>query len=304
MLDFRIDMFLTVFEAMNFTRAAEQLCMCQPAVSQHIRVLEAHYRVKLFRYRGKRLALTQSGAMLRDAARTMRHDERYLAQRIRDQGRQDRPLRFGATLTVAEFALPEKLVRYLQYRPDGDVQVSVGNTGELLAGLDGGELDFALVEGYFPREHYDGRLYSQERYLAVCAPDERLPLGPCRLEDLLNRRLILREWGSGTREILERYLEAHGLSTGDFARRVEVGNLGAIKALAVRGCGITFLYERAARAELADGWLRRVELKNLDIVHDFNVIWRRDSIFRQEYEVVFRELCALPVPCGDRTIKE
>lgn len=287
--------FLTVCDVMNFTRAAEQLCLTQPAVSQHIHILEQHYGVKLFLYQGKRLALTQAGTLLRDASRTMCHDESYLEQQMRDLERQVKPLCFGATLTVAEFALPEKLALYVQRHPERDVQVSVGNTVELLAGLDGGNLDFALVEGYFPREIYDGLLYSQERYLAVCAPGGILPPGPCRLEDLLDRCLILRERGSGTREILERYLEARGLCTGDFARRVEVGNLGAIKDLAVRGCGITFLYERAAREELADGRLRQVELEDLNIVHDFSAIWRRDSIFQREYESVFRELCEFPV---------
>ena len=292
MLDFRIDTFLAVCETMNFTRAAELLCLTQPAVSQHIRVLEEHYGAKLFTYQGKRLALTQAGAMLLEFTRTIHHDEAYLSQKIRALESRTRPLRFGATLTVAEFALPEQLARYVRLHPGQDVQVMVGNTQELLAGLDHGALDFALVEGYFPREEYDGMLYSQERYIAVCAPDYPLPTGPCRLEDLLAGRLILREAGSGTREILERYLDARGLTTGDFACRVEVGNLGAIKDLAVRGCGVTFLYERAVRGELAQGRLRQVKLKDLEIVHDFSAIWRRDSVYRQEYEGMFRDLCA------------
>ena len=294
MLDFRMDTFLTVCELMNFTRAAEQLCLTQPAVSQHIHALEEHYGVKLFTYQGKRLALTPAGVMLRDAARTMRHDEAYLSQQMKDLEAQVRPLRFGATLTAVEFALPEQLANYVRRHPGRDVQVRVGNTEKLRAGLDRGTLDFALVEGYFPREDYAGLLYSQENYIAACAPDYHLPPEPCRLEDLLGECLILREPGSGTRDILERYLEARGLSTGDFARRVEVGNLGAIKELAARGCGVTFLYERAAKAELAEGRLRQVGLQDLKIVHDFCAIWRRDSIFQQEYKAVFHELCNFP----------
>lgn len=294
MMDFRMDTFLAVCELMNFTRAAERLCLTQPAVSQHIHALEGHYGVKLFTYQGKRLALTEAGVMLRDAALTMRHDEAYLSQQMQDPEGQTRPLRFGATLTVVEFALPQQLARYVTRHPERDVQVTVGNTEELRAGLERGTLDFALVEGYFPREDYDGLLYSQEPYIAVCAPDYPLPPEPCRLEDLLDRCLILRELGSGTREILERYLKAKGLSTGSFARRVEVGNLGAIKALAAGGCGVTFLYARAARPELAEGRLREIRLQDLKIVHDFSAIWRRDSIFHRQYEAVFRELSGLP----------
>lgn len=290
MLDFRMDTFLAVCETMNFTRAAEHLRLTQPAVSQHIHLLEEHYGSKLFTYQGKKLALTAAGALLRDAARTMRHDEVYLAQRLQALAGTARPLCLGATLTVAEYALPQRLAAYLSTHPDKELRVTVANTQELLSGLDRGTLDCALVEGYFTRGDYDCLLYSQEPYVAVCAPDHPLPPEPCRLEDLLDRRLILREAGSGTRGILERYLEARGLGVEDFAHRVEVGNLGAIKELAARGCGITFLYQRAARAELAQGRLRRIALRDLEIVHDFNFIWRRGSIFRAQYEAFFREL--------------
>ena len=289
MLDFRMDTFLAVCETMNFTRAAEQLRLTQPAVSQHIHLLEEHYGSKLFTYQGKRLALTAAGALLRDAARTMRHDEAYLAQQLQALAGTARPLCLGATLTVAEYALPEQMAAYLAAHPDEQIRVTVANTQELLAGLDRGTLDFALVEGYFTRGDYDCLLYSQEPYVAVCAPNYPLPPAPCRLEDLLDRRLILRESGSGTRGILERYLEARGLGVEDFPRRVEVGNLGAIKALAARGCGITFLYLRAVQAELAQGRLRRIALQDLEIVHDFNFVWRRGSIFRAQYEAFFRE---------------
>lgn len=291
MLDFRMDTFLTVCETMNFTRAAEQLRLTQPAVSQHIHMLEEYYKLKLFTYQGKQLALTPAGLLLQNAARTMRHDENYLRQEMQAVAEKDRPLCFGATLTVAEFALPERLAGYIRLHPERDVRVTVSNTQDLLHGLDHGTLDFALVEGYVPTGDYACQLYSQEPYIAVCAPDYPLGAGPCRMEDLLDSRLILRESGSGTRSILERYLDARGLSAQAFARRVEVGNLGAIKSLAVRGCGITFLYERAVSQELAAGTLRKIALQDLKIVHDFNFIWRRGSIFQKEYEAVFRELC-------------
>lgn len=152
MLDFRMDTFLTVCETMNFTRAADLLGLTQPAVSQHIHVLEEQYGVKLFDYRRKKLTLTAAGELVRDASRTMRHDEAYLKEKLQVLGDRPRPLNFGATLTVAEFALPGRLAAYLHAHPDRDVRLVVGNTQELLAGLDRGTLDFALVEGYFPGE--------------------------------------------------------------------------------------------------------------------------------------------------------
>ena len=59
---------LTVCQCMNFTRAAEELNITQPAVSQHVRYLEKHYGTKLFQYEGKKLKLTEAGEMLRSAS--------------------------------------------------------------------------------------------------------------------------------------------------------------------------------------------------------------------------------------------
>ena len=111
----------------------------------------------------------------------------------------------------------------------------------------------------------------------------------------------MREPGSGTRSILEKYLDARSLSVEDFPRRTEVGNLGAIKALVARGCGITFLYQRAAQAELDAGTLRCIPLADLSITHDFSFIWRRDSIFASEYRQVFSDLLGRSLPAGEET---
>ena len=135
MLDYRMDTFLAVCESMHFTRAAEQLGLTQPAVSQHIHALEEHYGRKLFTYQGKKLALTPAGELLRDAARTMRHDESYLAQKLRTLGSTPRCLCFGATLTITEFLLPEYLAAYLLAHPERDLRVISANTQELLTGL-------------------------------------------------------------------------------------------------------------------------------------------------------------------------
>ncbi|WP_258773806.1 LysR family transcriptional regulator [Eggerthella lenta] len=101
MLDFRVETFLTVCRTMNYTRAAEELNITQPAVSQHIAHLERDYGVPLFAYRNKKLQLTDAGALLRDALSTMAHDERLLRDRMRSSATGARvELSLGMTLTA------------------------------------------------------------------------------------------------------------------------------------------------------------------------------------------------------------
>ena len=266
MLDFRMETFLAVCRYMNFTRAAEKLNITQPAVSQHIRFLEKHYNTKLFRYEGKKLELTEAGEILKNASLTMMHDETAMQDEMKRAGESEE-LRFGATRTV------------------GDMIVE--NTRELLKKLDEGEIDFALVEGFFKKNEYDFQKYSEEPYIAVCSPDYPFKKKPKRIEDLFGERILIREDGSGTREVLERYLESCNLSIGNFRQTVEIGSMHTIKELTKLKCGITFLYETAIWEELESEALVKIPLEDFHIVREFTFIWRRGSFYADKYREKF-----------------
>lgn len=288
MLDFRMETFLTVCQYMNFTKAAEVLNITQPAVSQHVRYLEKHYKVKLFRYEGKKPKLTQAGEMLRSAAVTMAHDEISLEKRMQSMSEEFQEIRFGATMTVGEVVMARILKRYLAEYPDVQLHMEVGNTQELLSKMDHGTIDFALVEGFFKKSEYDFLHYSSENYIGVCSPDYKFQKKVRRLEDLFGERLLLREPGSGTREVLERYLDSQNFSIADFAKTSEIGSLHTIKELTKEGLGITFLYEVAVREELEKGELLEIKIKDFKLSHDFTFIWRRGSIYADTYRALFR----------------
>ena len=293
MQDFRMETFLTVCQCMNFTRASEELNITQPAVSQHIRYLEKHYQVKLFRYEGKKLKMTPAGEMLRSAAMTMMHDEISLENQIRHLSEGFQDIRFGATMTVGEIVMARILKRYLSVYPDAHLHMEVANTQELLHKLDHGDIDFAIVEGFFKKSEYDFLHYSTEDYIAVCSPSYPFHRKVKRLVDLFDERLLLREAGSGTREVLERYLDSKNFCVEDFVKTAEIGSLHTIKELTKEGLGITFLYEVAVREELENGELKQIELKDFQISHDFTFIWRRGSIYADTYQALFRRFSEL-----------
>ena len=100
MLDFRTETFLCVCRHMNFTRAAGELGITQPAVSQHIHFLEEYYHARLFAMNGKKLSLTEQGEHLRRALTTIRDDEALLQKELQDIAGRTKPLAIGATMTV------------------------------------------------------------------------------------------------------------------------------------------------------------------------------------------------------------
>ena len=287
MLDFRMETFLTVCRYMNFTRASEKLNITQPAVSQHIRFLEKHYNTKLFRYEGKKLRLTGAGEILRNASLTMMHDEQSMQNEMQETEK-EAEIRFGATRTIGDSVMGSVLEKYLARYPQARIHMEVENTHDLLVRLDEGRIDFALVEGFFRKSEYDFQIFSREKYIAVCSPDYVFQNTPDCIEKLFQERLLLREEGSGTREVLERCLEAHNLSVQDFDKRMEVGSMQTIKELTKAGCGITFLYEAAVRRELEEGSLRQIPLQDFPVTHEFAFIWRRGSIYADWYRELFR----------------
>jgi len=287
MQDFRMETFLTVCEHMNYTKAAEALSITQPAVSQHIRYLEEHYGIRLFQYEGKRLHLTNAGQQLRRAAATIKYDEAILCDQML-AGFQRR-LIFGATRTIGDFVLPDRLARYIANHPDTEIRMIVDNTANLLRQIDDGSLDFAVIEGYFHKSEYDYQAWRSERFIAVCAATYQFHKLPRILSDLFDERILLRESGSGSREILERRIEENNDSIRDFRQVIEIGSIHAIKSLVAAGCGITFLYEAAVAPELAGGILKKIELSDLNIIHNFSVVWRKNSLYADEYRTIFTE---------------
>ena len=170
MLDFRVETFLAVCRHMNFTKAARELNITPPAVSHHMHYLEQAYGTALFQHNGKRLQLTEAGEILRRTLMTMKHDEQHLQKRMQQVVSGTRDYSFGATLSVAEFMINEALGRFLRLHPDSHIQMQVADTKVLLSKLDSGELDFAVVEGDFPKAEYDFFVFGTEEYVAAGDP--------------------------------------------------------------------------------------------------------------------------------------
>ena len=290
MLDYRTHTFLAVYRSGSFTRAAEQLHITQPAVSQHIRQLEAHYGCTLFSKTGRGVEPTRAGRLLYQALDAERNDETRLRAELDSlQGEKNArpPLRLGCTRTIADYVAPRVLTQHLARHPSEHVLMRTGNTAELVALIDAGEIDFALVEGYFDRRTFESAVFSREPFVAVAASGER----PASITDLLGNRLVLREPGSGTREILERHLAACDLTVDDFAGVIELASIPTIKACVAGGAGVSFLYRAAVENELASGALVDVTPRDFAIKHDFSLIWQRGSRYASRYRALLHE-CA------------
>ena len=290
MLDFRTETFLTVCQTMNFTVAAKQLNITQPAVSQHIHFLEDQYHTSLFIYRNKQLFLTRSGEILRKHLLTMKNDEKAILEELKSNFTGIETLSIGVTMTIGEYAIVDKLANFLIHHPEINIHLHYDNTFQLLKLLDHGQISMAIVEGNYPKENYSHKKYSTEDYIAVCAASHHFFTDhPHTVNDLLYERLLVREKGSGTRNILEQSLIAHGLHISDFIHYTQVENMHTIIDLLKKDCGISFLYKIAVENELQSGILREISLDDFKMQHDFNIIWEKHSIYTDKYLSICEE---------------
>lgn len=290
MLDFRIDTFITVCKHLNFTKAAEELSITQPAVSQHIKYLQNSYQVVLFTYNGKKISLTKEGEALLNVATTLKHDDIFLRNRLKESSMHRHRLTFGATLTVGQYVILDKIASYMKQNPSVSIKLTIDNTKNLLQGINDGKIDVAMIEGYFPKTEYDYIVYTKEPYVAVCSKDHPLHEGEYSIEELFNERMILREKGSGSRDILERYLQERNYSFADFKDCLEINNIQAILRFVEEDCGIAFVYRKAVEKELAQGRMKEITMKDVYLYHDITFLWRKNSVFSKEYQALFEEL--------------
>ena len=289
MIDAKIETFLAVCEHKSFTKAAEKLCLTQPAVSQHIHYLEKYYQSELFIRDGRNISLTAAGKLLFASARTMKNDEQRLLQQMHTAQSQKQYL-FGATLTVAEFILSPILPRFIHAHPNDHIRMQVANTEALLSALESGEIDFAIVEGEFDRTQYDFLSFSEEEFVAVSTPGQAKLFDGAQLEQLLDQSLILREKGSGTRAILEAALEIKGISSKQFNNVVELGSIGAIKKALIATNQISFMYRAAIQYEEKTKQLACINIKGFPFYHEVCFVYQKRSTQSEHFHSVFKEL--------------
>ena len=282
MLDMRIETFLTLCEERSFTKTAKRLCITQPAVSQHIRFLEDHFGVKLFSYKHRTLDLTRAGERFREFAMLSRADWDREYKEMRGYTQKEE-LVFGATLTIGEYVMPKLLGRVIDRFPDMTLSMLVDNTHTLLQKLAKGEISFAIVEGIFDRNHYATYVFAPAEFVVVCGAMHPFAMREVSYDELCKERLIIREPGSGTRNVLVQALMLHNRSIDEFAERIVIGNMNAIKSLVSRGIGITFLYLDAVEKELSDGSLSQINLDGFEVKRDYHFVFLKGSHFEKEY---------------------
>lgn len=267
MIDHRIQTFLMLYDTMNYRETAQRLLMTQPAVTQHIQHLEREFECRLFIYDGHRLDRTPEAETLKRYADAMLYQERMLHSALHPKAGLE--ITLGATKTIGEYALYDHVARFLAPQ-ENRLSMEVDNTSQILGMLRRGVLDFALVEGFFPRSEFGSFLYKEEPFTGLCSADHPFAGKTVGLEELWDEHLICREADSGTRAILEQVLSEQNHTLSDFRRVTYIGNFGLLSRLVAGGIGITFCYVTIGEGHPE---LKRFSVEGWSIVREYNYVY-------------------------------
>ena len=291
MIDFRVKTFIDLCETRNYTKTAKRLCITQPAVTQHIKHLESKYNIKLFEYMGKTLNLTKTGQEFLKNILKLKTLSLSIENNLKNSVSSNKPMSFGATRTIGEFVIPDIIKNYITLYPDSNLTVIVENTSLLLDMLNKGIIEFCFIEGHFNRAEYETHTISKEDFVVIASPDNEIVKNKnFKIEDLFSQNLIIRESGSGSRDIFEMWLYEKNFSYKNFKSILEIGNINLIKNLVKENFGISIMYKAAVLEEIENNELTIIDIKNMNLSHEFNFIFLKNSIFSEDYISFYKEI--------------
>ncbi|WP_169081934.1 LysR family transcriptional regulator [Paenibacillus sp. PL91] len=281
--------FVTVAEQSHFSRAAELLNISQPGVSQHIRNLENELDAKLLHRSPKHVRLTEAGEMMYKTAKQILALYEGTIQDIhRLQDKVTGMIQIGASFTIGEYVLPKRLAEFAAQYPLVAMQVTIGNTEEIVQAVRANELDIGLIEGDANAADLVITPFMKDEMILI-APSAH-PLAAAHFVDadmLQNQVWVLRESGSGTRAYSDQFIQDAKIAQ---KRSYVFNSSQSVKEAVIAGLGIAMLSRWAVRRELESGEMSELRLNKDRFERSFSIIRHKEGSSTMASDVFVQRL--------------
>ncbi|KAF2326769.1 LysR family transcriptional regulator [Flavobacterium ginsenosidimutans] len=273
-MDFRLKVFYTVALRLNFTKAATELYITQPAVSKHIQELEETYKTKLFERNGSKIALTPAGKILLKYTKSIFDIYREIDFEMSSfNAERQGLLRLGASTTISQYVISPVLARFHQKQKDIKVNLLNGNTEQIENALINKEIEIGIVEGQSKNQSIKYIPFLKDELVLVCnSKNPFVKQNEISLNDLKSMKFITRERGSGTLEVIEFALKKAGLKFNDLQIEMQLGSTESIKSYLLNSDCFAFMSIHAVNKELKNNELIVLDVEKLSIERYFYII--------------------------------
>jgi DNA-binding transcriptional LysR family regulator len=272
----QLRIFLAVARREHMTKASEDINLSQSAVSMAVSDLEEKLKGPLFERTGRNLKLNDRGRLLqREASKILHQADDMVSLFTNDAGELHGDLKVGASSTIGNYLLPGIIGRFKERHPQVRIDLEIANTEQIESRLLDLTLDLGLTEGPVQHEDISSSNWLTDRLVVIAAPgyfDEKK--SKLTVDELKQVKWIMREKGSGTRDVFERAIQSHAESIDIF---LTFGHTEAVKQAVMAGLGVGCLSLYTVSREIERGNMIHLEVPEFSLERTLRIINREGS---------------------------
>ena len=272
----QLEVFVAVSRSENVSNAAKTLCLSQSATSTSLGELERQFGIKLFDRIGRSLSINKDGEKLLPHALELIDRAKEIESQLAGFAILG-DMHIGATLTIGNYLTNIIVAKFLQNYPESKIKLQVHNTESIIKKVRSHELDLGMIEGDCDHLDLNKQSWISDELVIFGSPDHPLTRKKnILLDDLINQSWVLREKGSGTREVFDRAFKD---SLHKMKIKLELEHTEAIKRSVESGVGLGCISRLALKDELKAGNLIAINFKSANIKLDryFYFLWSKDK---------------------------
>ena len=275
----QMEIFLNVVVSGHLTNVAKDMKLSQSAISMSIKELESILGRPVFDRINKKLVLNEVGrAFYKEIDPIFKKltDIEYEFKNSENKGM----IRVGASTTIVDYMMPTIICSYMSAYPDVKITLKEGNTKEIASMIKEGSIDIGFVEGFVSDEDIIREKIGVDELVVVTAEKNLCKKG-CDITDLVDNKWVLREEGSGTREVFLDYIKQKVEKLNIF---LELGHTESIKSILKNRECLTCISKISVKSELEEGKLHKVPVKDFECKRDFLMIYHKDKYHSALFE--------------------
>lgn len=277
MIDIRLKVFKSVATNLSFTKASQELFISQPATSKHIQELEKEFGVRLFERMGNRIQLTKAGMRLLKHTNRILKDYQALTydMNAEKQGMRGQ-LRIGASTTISQYVVPELIAGFRKRYPNVHITLMSGNTRDVETSLEADSIDIGMVEGIKVQPQLKYTSFMDDELVVIVRADNPVIKGDTMtIEELKATPIVLREFGSGTLDVLEQTLKKRHINLSDLNIEMNLGTTEGIKHYVEHSNCMGIVSIQSVSKEIYRNVFRIVDVDGLSITRQLMFVEKR-----------------------------
>lgn len=258
----------------SISKAAKELHLTQPGLSMQIQSIENEMGVSLLKRSYKGVELTEEGEVVFECAKQMLSLEDNLRQNLTNLQRKNHPLSIGSCKSIGEYALPCSIYTFKEIHNNIEISLDLDNSENIIRKLEDKEINIGIIQEDIKSDDIIAIPILVDKLVLVGGYNQ--PINNIELTELKNIQLILREPGSATRNILEKYLKSKNIDIRDFNIIYSLNSQEAIKnSISSQKC-FSFLPEVSIRQEIRNLSLKKIPVTGLDIEFKYYITYRKN----------------------------